>query len=98
MSVPNGGTTSDLKTFVYDSLDKVGIDLDNLDFESSEDVTNAENEIKKALEEQGVDTSSLDIDLKKFVEEQNTSEEASQESSEVTSEDAVETTEVTSEE
>lgn len=70
VDLPQGSSTSDLKSFVYSSLDSVGIDLDNLDLNDEEAVSEAEDTIKNALEEQGVDTSDLDIDLEAIKEEQ----------------------------
>lgn len=49
-------------------LDSLGIDLDNLDFSDKEKVSEAEDSIKNSLEEQGVDTSDLDIDLESLKE------------------------------
>lgn len=68
VDVPNGGSTAELKDFVYKNLEKAGIDLNNL--VSEEDKEQAEQIIKDSLEEQGVDTSDLDIDLSNISEEE----------------------------
>lgn len=68
VDIPNGGSTAELKDFVYKNLEKVGIDLNNL--VSEEDKKQAEQIIKDSLEEQGVDTSDLDIDLSNISEEE----------------------------
>lgn len=68
VDLPQGTSTDDLKSYVYSSLDDLGIDLDNLDFSDKEKVSEAENSIKNSLEEQGVDTSDLDIDLESLKE------------------------------
>lgn len=65
-----GSSLGDLKSFVYSELDKLVIDLDNLDLSDEETVSEAEESIKNSLEEQGVDTSDLDIDLEALKEEQ----------------------------
>lgn len=68
VDIPNGGSTAELKDFVYKNLEKAGIDLNNL--VSEEDKEQAEQIIKDSLEEQGVDTSDLDIDLSNISEEE----------------------------
>lgn len=68
VDIPNGGSTAELKDFVYKNLEKAGIDLNNL--VSEEDKEQAEKIIKDSLEEQGVDTSDLDIDLSNISEEE----------------------------
>lgn len=68
VDLPQGTSTDDLKSYVYSSLDSLGIDLDNLDFSDKEKVSEAEDSIKNSLEEQGVDTSDLDIDLESIKE------------------------------
>ena len=68
VDIPNGGSTAELKDFVYKSLDNAGIDLNNL--VSEEDKEQAEKIIKDSLEEQGVDTSNLDIDLSNISEKE----------------------------
>lgn len=68
VDIPNGGSTAELKDFVYTNLEKAGIDLNNL--VSEEDKEQAEQIIKDSLEEQGVDTSDLDIDLSNISEEE----------------------------
>lgn len=70
VDIPQGSSSGDLKSFVYSELDKLGIDLDNLDLSDEETVSEAEESIKNSLEEQGVDTSDLDIDLEALKEEQ----------------------------
>lgn len=71
VDLPQGSSSGDLKSFVYSELDnKLGIDLDNLDLSDEETVSEAEESIKNSLEEQGVDTSDLDIDLEALKEEQ----------------------------
>lgn len=61
IDMPNGGSSSELKEFVYNSLEILGIDLNNL--VTDEDKKEAENAIKDILKEKGVDTSDLNIDL-----------------------------------
>lgn len=68
VDIPNGGSTAELKDFIYKNLEKAGIDLNNL--VSEEDKEQAEQIIKDSLEEQGVDTSDLDIDLSNISEEE----------------------------
>lgn len=68
VDLPQGTTSDDLKSYVYSSLDSLGIDLDNLDFSDKEKVSEAEDSIKNSLGEQGVDTSDLDIDLESIKE------------------------------
>lgn len=68
VDLPQGTSTDDLKSYVYSSLDDLGIDLDNLDFSDEEKVSEAEDSIKNSLKEQGVDTSDLDIDLESLKE------------------------------
>lgn len=68
VDVPNGGSTAELKDFVYKNLEKAGIDLNNL--VSEEDKEQTEQVIKDSLEEHGVDTSDLDIDLSNISEEE----------------------------
>lgn len=68
VDIPNGGSTAELKDFVYKNLEKAGIDLNNL--VSEEDKEQAEQIIKDSLEEQGVDTSDLDIDLSNISKEE----------------------------
>lgn len=68
VDIPNGGSTAELKDFIYKNLEKAGIDLNNLVTE--EDIEQAEQIIKDSLEEQGVDTSDLDIDLSNISEEE----------------------------
>lgn len=68
VDIPNGGSTAELKDFVYKNLEKAGIDLNNL--VSEEDKEQAEQIIKDSLEEQGVDTSDLDIDLSNISEKE----------------------------
>lgn len=63
VDLPQGSSLGDLKSFVYS-------DLDNLDLSDEETVSEAEESIKNSLEEQGVDTSDLDIDLEALKEEQ----------------------------
>lgn len=63
VALPQGASTADLKSFVYSNLDSIGIDLDNIDLDDEEAVSEAEDAIKTTLEEQGIDTSDLDIDL-----------------------------------
>lgn len=70
VDLPQGSSLGDLKSFVYSELDKLIIDLDNLDLSDEETVSEAEESIKNSLEEQGVDTSDLDIDLEALKEEQ----------------------------
>lgn len=70
VDLPQGSSLGDLKSFVYSELDKLVIDLDNLDLSDEETVSEAEESIKNSLEEQGVDTSDLDIDLEALKEEQ----------------------------
>ena len=69
VSIPNGGTTDDLKTFVYDSLGILGIDLDKIDLNNTEDVNKAEEAIKQSLEDKGIDTDNLDINITDYVSE-----------------------------
>lgn len=68
VDLPQGTSAGDLKSYVYSSLDSLGIDLDNLDFSDKEKVSEAEDSIKNSLEERGVDTSDLDIDLESIKE------------------------------
>jgi hypothetical protein len=63
VDIPNGGSTEDLKEFVYSNLEALGIDLDKIDLNDTESVDEAESAIKEALEEQGIDTSDLDLNL-----------------------------------
>lgn len=69
--LPHGATTDELKTFVYSNLDSLGINLDEIDLNSPEEVEKAESSIKDSLEEQGIDTSDMDIDLSQLQEESN---------------------------
>lgn len=59
VDIPNGGTTDELKQFVYDAIGTVGIDVNDLDFSAEE----AEKAIKDALTEKGIDA---DVDLSEF--------------------------------
>ena len=68
VDLPQGTSTDDLKSYVYSSLDDLGIDLDNINFDDEEEVSEAEDGIKNSLKEQGVDTSDLDIDLESLKE------------------------------
>lgn len=61
VDLPSGSSVEDLKAFVYNGLESAGIDLDNLVTE--EDVQKAEETLKSTLEEAGVDTSDINIDL-----------------------------------
>lgn len=83
VALPNGATTAELKTFVYDTIGLTGIDIRELDDgtdlnevinkalgTTGLDMSNpAEIEcvIKEALEEQGVDTSDLEVDLEELI-------------------------------
>ena len=67
VDIPNGGSTDDLKKFVYDSLSSAGIDLDKIDLDDKQEVKDAEKAIKKALKKKGVDTKDIDIDLKEIM-------------------------------
>lgn len=69
VSIPNGGTTEDLKAFVKDSLGVVGIDLNKIDLNNTEDVEKAEEAIKQSLEDKGIDTNNLDININDYVTE-----------------------------
>lgn len=66
VSIPNGGTTEDLKAFVKDSLGVVGIDLNKIDLSNTEDVEKAEETIKQSLEDKGIDTTDLDINIEDY--------------------------------
>ena len=48
VALPNGATTAELKSFIYDTLGVVGIDLDNLD---DVDMSEVEEEVKGAIDE-----------------------------------------------
>lgn len=67
VELPDGVSSSELNSFVYDKLETMGIDVDTMNFDSVEDAELAEDEILKSLEEQGVDTSNMKIDLSNFV-------------------------------
>lgn len=43
VDIPNGGTTEELKKFVYDNLSAMGIDLSSISAESAEELENAIN-------------------------------------------------------
>lgn len=61
VSLPNGSTVSELRSFVMDGLSQLGIDLDNMDFTSDADVEEVNEAIKGLLEESGVDIDSVDV-------------------------------------
>lgn len=83
VALPNGATTDELKTFVYDTIGLTGIDLRDLDDgtdlnevinqalgTSGLDMSNPEEierVIKEALEENGVDTSDVEINLEELL-------------------------------
>lgn len=85
VALPNGATTGELKTFVYDTIGLTGIDLRDLDDGTDlNDIINqalgvagldmsnpaeVEKAIKDALEEQGIDTSEVDINLGDLIQE-----------------------------
>jgi hypothetical protein len=77
VALPSGTSTVDLKGFINDNLNSLGIDLNSLDFSNTEEVDKAEQSIKDTLESQGVDTSNLDINLEDYVESDDTKEEVS---------------------
>lgn len=66
VAVPNG-KKGELKKYVYDNLDSLGIDLDKIDLKDAKAVDEAEEAIKQALEDKNIDTSDMDIDITKFV-------------------------------
>lgn len=61
IDMPNGGYSSELKEFIYSSLEILGIGLNNLVTDG--DKKEAEKAIKDSLEKKGIDTSDLNIDL-----------------------------------
>lgn len=52
VDIPSGGSTEDLKTFVYEGLEAMGIDLDALDYDP-EEIRNAVDQIKDGVGETG---------------------------------------------
>lgn len=60
VSLPEGTTTEDLKTFINENLNSLGIDLNNL---SNEDIEEINEAIEKSLEENNIDTSDLEVDI-----------------------------------
>lgn len=71
VDLPQGASTAELKTFVYSNLDSLGINLDEIDLNNPEEVENAEESIKDSLEQQGIDTSDMNIDLSQLKEGSN---------------------------
>lgn len=87
VAIPNGGTTADLKSFVWSTLGVVGIDRSKLDDGTSmedlisaalaesdldlSDTESVEQAIKDALEEQGIDASDISLDIDSIIKEAN---------------------------
>ena len=66
VSVP-GGNNDELKKFVYEKLDAVGIDLSTLSSVDTESIKKAEKAIEKALEEKGIDPDKFNINIEEFL-------------------------------
>lgn len=67
VELPEGASTEDLKQFIYDSLASLGIDEETLGGLTAEEIEEVEEVIKQSLEEKGVDTSDLDVNLEDVV-------------------------------
>lgn len=69
VTLPEDASSEELINFVYSNLDSLGIDLNNLDLSDSSKIAEVEQALENALEEKGVDTSEISINLEDFVEE-----------------------------
>lgn len=66
VSLPEGVSSDSLKEFVYTNLESLEIDLSDV---NEDDIPSIEASIKSSLEQQGVDTSELNIDLEEALDE-----------------------------
>ena len=85
-ALPNGTTKEDLEKFIADGFNTAGIDVNNIDLGNKEDLDKAEEVVKQTLEDNGVDTSNMDIDIEEYLK---------QISNESTTETITDTTEIT---
>lgn len=70
VALPQGTNTAELKSFVYETIGSLGIDVHDL---ANSDAVEAA--IKEALESQGVDTSNMDINVEDWItQEKDTNE------------------------
>lgn len=69
VALPNGASTAELKEFVYGTIGSLGIDLTDID--NSEQI---EQTIRDALEEKGVDTTDMEIDVEEWLAQEGVNE------------------------
>lgn len=67
VALPDGVNRDEMKKFVYDNLSNLGIDLSKLDASDTSKLDSVETIIRGTLEQNGIDTSEMDINLESIL-------------------------------